>query len=57
VEEARVSATHCLLADISYRLRREVKFDPAIERFVGDDEANAMLTREYRKPFVLPENA
>jgi len=29
-------------------------FDPQSETFVGNDKANAMLTREYRKPFVVP---
>ncbi len=29
-------------------------FDPATETFPGNDEANALLTREYRKPFVVP---
>lgn len=28
--------------------------DPAKEVFVGNDAANKMLTREYRKPFVVP---
>ena len=29
--------------------------DPKSERFVGNDAADKMLTREYRKPFVVPE--
>jgi hypothetical protein len=31
--------------------------DPQTERYVGDGarEANAFLTREYRKPFVVPD--
>jgi predicted dehydrogenase len=29
-------------------------FDPASETFPGNDAANAMLTRQYRKPFVVP---
>ena len=29
--------------------------DPRTERFAGNDRANAMLTREYRKPYVVPE--
>jgi hypothetical protein len=32
-----------------------LKMDPATEKFIGDDKANEMLTREYRKPFVVPE--
>lgn len=30
-------------------------FDPKSETFVDNDAANAMLTREYRKPFVVPK--
>jgi predicted dehydrogenase len=29
-------------------------FDPKTETFPGNDKANAMLTREYRAPFVVP---
>ena len=29
--------------------------DPKSERFVGNDDANKMLTREYRQPYVVPE--
>jgi hypothetical protein len=29
--------------------------DPQSERFIGNDQASAMLTREYRAPFVVPE--
>ena len=32
-----------------------LKMDPQTERFLGNDEANKLLTREYRKPFVVPE--
>jgi len=30
--------------------------DPRTEKFVNDAEANAMLTRDYRKPYVVPAN-
>jgi predicted dehydrogenase len=43
------------LDDLKYRLGRTLKFDPEKERFVGDDEANRLLTRPYRAPFVVPE--
>ena len=31
-----------------------LEFDPDKERFVGNETANSMLTREYRGPFVVP---
>jgi hypothetical protein len=37
-----------------YLLGRTLKVDAKNELFVGDDEANRMLTRQYRKPFVVP---
>jgi predicted dehydrogenase len=32
-----------------------LSFDPQTEKFVGNDAANKLITREYRKPFVVPE--
>jgi hypothetical protein len=49
VEIAHRTATAAHLANIAVRLGRTVHFDPAGERFINDDEANAMLTRKYRK--------
>jgi hypothetical protein len=28
--------------------------DPKTERFIDNDKANALLSRDYRKPFVVP---
>ena len=55
IAEAEQSTAICHLANTSYRLKRELRFDPAKRQFVGDDEANRMMVREYRKPFVVPE--
>jgi hypothetical protein len=43
------------LANISYRLGRSLDFDPVKMEFRNDAEANAMLTRNYRAPFVVPD--
>jgi predicted dehydrogenase len=43
------------LNETSYQLGRKLAFDPKTETFVQDTEANAYLTRDYRKPFVVPE--
>ncbi len=39
----------------TYRLGRKLEFDAAAGRFVGDEEANGLLSRPYRAPFVVPE--
>ncbi len=43
------------LGNISYRLGRSLEFDPQTMRFKNDSEADAMLTRPYRKPYEVPE--
>jgi predicted dehydrogenase len=35
-------------------LGRQLRLDSDMERFASDSGANAFLTREYRKPFVVP---
>ncbi len=37
------------------RVGRKLDFDAKEERFVKDTDADALLTRAYRKPFVVPE--
>jgi len=45
------------LEETSYQLGRTLTLDPKSERFVGEgaEKANAFLTRNYRKPFVVPD--
>jgi predicted dehydrogenase len=43
------------MANISYRVGRALTFDGQKEKFVNDPEADKLLTREYRAPFVIPE--
>ena len=55
--DVRIGATSAdliHLANISYRLKHELKFDPSTKRFGGNSEANEMLTRKYRAPYVVP---
>ena len=37
------------------RVNRVLEIDPATELVKNDDEANRMLTREYRAPFLVPK--
>jgi len=55
VEIGATSAVLVHLANASYRLGRKVKFDPQTMKCTGDTEANALLTRKYRAPYVVPE--
>jgi predicted dehydrogenase len=43
----------CHLANIAIRLRRNLRWNPAQERFTGDDEANTFLAREQRRGFEI----
>ncbi|NWF82925.1 MAG: hypothetical protein HXY18_03750 [Bryobacteraceae bacterium] len=47
-----VSVAH--LANITRELNRKLRWDPAKEQFVGDSEANGLLTRKRRKGYELP---
>lgn len=53
VEIGHRSATVCHLGNIAIRLGRELTWNPAKEEFVGDKEAQAMVSKEYRKPWSL----
>jgi len=48
------SASVCHLGNIAILAGRKLTWDPAKEEFVGDSEANAMLTRRYRTPWKNP---
>ena len=41
------------LGNIAYLLRRPLKWDPALEQFLGDPQANRLLDRPRRGPWTL----
>jgi predicted dehydrogenase len=55
VETGVKSAALFQLANISYRLKRRVEFAPQTWTISGDHEAARMLTRDYRAPYIVPE--
>lgn len=48
IEFGHRSATACHLGNIASRLKRTLFFDGQKEQFINDDEANRLLTRDYR---------
>jgi predicted dehydrogenase len=53
VEIGHRSATACHLGNIAVYLGRKLQWDPQREQFVGDDEANGYLLKEYRQPWEI----
>ncbi|MFB3829333.1 MAG: Gfo/Idh/MocA family protein [Bryobacteraceae bacterium] len=54
IVQGHLSAALAHLAGIAYRTGRTLRFDPEAENFPNDEEANRLLTRTYRAPYVLP---
>jgi len=50
-EAAHRTTTACILAFTAMNLKRALSWDPAAERFVGDEAANATLSRPERAPY------
>lgn len=55
-EIAHASCALVHLGEIATLSGRSLEFDPQTERFVNSSQANAMLTKQYRKPFELPKS-
>lgn len=47
------SCSTCLLHHAAMKTGRRLKWDPKAERFIGDDEANKMISRPQRKPYTF----
>jgi predicted dehydrogenase len=43
------------LGNIAYRVGRKIRWDAEKEQIIDDPQANAMLSKPYRAPYVLPE--
>jgi len=53
VEEGHLSTTMCIIANISLAVQQRLKWDAENERFIGNEQANALLHYEYRAPWKL----
>ncbi len=49
-----LSADLCHMANIAYRVGHSLMYDPKTHQF-NDAEANKLMTREYRAPYVVPD--
>jgi len=55
VETGHRATTLCHLVNICRGVQRKLRWDPKKERFVGDEQANLLLSRPRRKGYELPE--
>jgi predicted dehydrogenase len=55
ITEGALSVQLVHLANISYRVGRTLQFDSEKFEVTGDSEANALFTRNYRAPYIVPE--
>jgi predicted dehydrogenase len=55
IEQGHISTASCILANLSMKLGRTLTWEAKEQQVVGDEEANKLLRRPYRKPWVHPE--
>jgi predicted dehydrogenase len=55
IEQGYISSTACILANLSMQLGRSLAWDPIRGQVIEDGEANQLLRRPYRAPWLHPE--
>jgi predicted dehydrogenase len=55
IEQGYISTATCILANLAMQLGRTLTWDKEKQMVVGDEEANKLLRRPYRQPWVHPE--
>ena len=53
VEVGHSSCVVCTIGNIAYELNRPLEWNPIVQKFMGDAEANSKLHYEYREPYKL----
>lgn len=54
IEQGHISSASCILANVALQVGRTLVWDPKSHRVIGDNEANKLLARTYREPWVHP---
>ena len=55
IEQGHISSASCILANLAMQTGRTLAWDAQQQRIIGDDEANKLLKRPYRSPWVHPD--
>ena len=54
IEQGHISSASCILTNVALQVGRTLVWDPKSHRVIGDNEANKLLARPYREPWVHP---
>jgi predicted dehydrogenase len=55
IEQGHISTASCILANMSMKLGRPLVYDPKERKIINDTEANDLLQRPYRQPWLHPD--
>jgi predicted dehydrogenase len=55
IEQGYISTASCILANNAMKLGRTLEWDPNKRQVVSDEEADRLLRRPYRGPWIHPE--
>lgn len=55
IEVGHISTASCIMANVAMKTGRPIIYDPQNRQIVNDPEANSLLRRPYRQPWIHPE--
>jgi hypothetical protein len=55
IEQGHISSASCILANLALGLGRTLAWDPKAGQVINDNEANRLLQRPYRAPWIHPD--
>lgn len=55
IEQGHISSASCILANVAMQLGRTLTWDAEKHQVVNDPEANQLLARPYREPWIHPD--
>jgi hypothetical protein len=55
IEQGYISTASCILANLAMKTGRTLAWDAEKQRIANDEEANRLLQRPYRQPWIHPK--
>ena len=55
IEQGHISTASCIMANLSMQTGSKIIYDPQQRKIINNPEANALLQRPYRQPWIHPD--